>query len=988
MPDLPTGTVAFLFTDIEGSTSRWDRAPKAMALAVARHDALLNACIVDNGGSVFKTVGDAFCAVFPTAPSAIVAALAIDHSLAGETWDEIDGLRLRIAVHAGEAEERDADYFGPAVNRVARLLSAGYGGQILLSGPAAELARDSLPSEATLRDLGEHRLKDLTRPEHVYQLVAPGLRTEFPPLKTLDRHPHNLPEQTTPFIGREADVTTARGFLERDDVRLLTLTGPGGVGKTRLSLQVAAELVESFADGVWFVPLAPLGHSDLVIPAIAQALGVRQIGELPLIESLIGEMQSKQFLLVLDNFEHLTAGASAIGDLMAACAKLKVLITSRVVLHLYGERELAIPPLEVPDINRLPMIEDLASIESVRLFVERAHAANAGFSLSEANASAVAAICVRLDGLPLAIELAAARIRMLPPPSILARLEHRLQLLTGGGVDRDPRQQTLRGAIAWSYDLLDDGEQRLFRRLSVFAGGCTLEAAEAVANGAADLEVDVFDGVASLVEKSLLRVEGRDSSEPRFAMLESIRAFGADALETSGEAHSLRQLHAAHFLSVAEEAEPHLSGPEQVARLDLLEQEQGNLDAALRWLHGQSQVGLGLRLAGALWQFWSLRGHFSVGRDHLDALLGLPGSDQDREVRAKALNAAGVLAESQGDFLRATELHEESLVIARETGDTREATWALANLGCAALGQGDLDRAQETLEAALAAARESGFKQYAAASLVDLGRVALGRSDVKEAADLYQDGLALFREIGDETQISRTLNNLGEIAIGEGDFDRATTLFQESLACFKEIGDKRSIAGTLNNLAEVARHQGNYADAENLYAESQQLAEDVGDKLLTAIAIENRAEVARSRDDPRTAGSLYKQAFSIYRVLPDWEGIVTCLHGLAHIALDRGQQELAVRLFSASAAFGHDHGLQPGSALEEDDPARSSLVGVRSSLGQQAFETLWEGAGRMSLEEASREADLLQISTSRTPPEPERAVHASAPTESISKFSS
>jgi predicted ATPase/class 3 adenylate cyclase len=962
MPDLPTGTVAFLFTDIEGSTKRWQRAPKAMATAVARHDDLVNASIVDNGGSVFKTVGDAFCAAFATVPSAILAALAIHDALAEETWDEIDGLRVRMAIHAGAAEERDADYFGPAVNRVARLLSAGYGDQILLSRPAADLAQDTLPSGATLRDLGEHRLKDLARPEHVFQLVAPGLPTTFPPLKSLDRHPHNLPEQTTPFVGREDDVSTARGILERDDVRLLTLTGPGGVGKTRLALQVAAEVVESFVDGAWFVPLAPLGHADLVVPATAQALSVRQIGEQSLMESLIAELQIKHLLLILDNFEHVTAATSAVGHLIAACPKLKVLVTSRAVLHLYGERELAVPPLVLPDLKRLPAVEDLASIDSVRLFLERAQAAKAGFSLTEANAPAIAAICVRLDGLPLAIELAAARVRMLPPSALLARLEHRLKLLTGGGVDRDPRQQTLRGAIAWSYDLLEGAEQCLFQRLSVFVGGCTIEAAEAVANGAADLEVDVFDGIASLVEKSLLRQEGHDDGEPRFVMLESIREFGMGALEASGEAESLRERHASHYLSIAEDAEPHLSGPEQIAWLDQLEQEQGNLDAALRWLYEQRQVSLGLRLAGALWQFWSLRGHFSEGRDHLDALLGLPDTEPDRSERAKALNAAGVLAESQGDFRRAGELHEESLRIARKIGDTRQMTWALANLGSIALGQGDIDRAQQILEEALESARHMGGKHDVATSLIDLGRVAHVRSDFKAAADLYQEGLALFRELGDEAQISRTLNNLGSIAVEEGEYDRAETLFKESLAHFEDIGDKRSIAGTLNNLAEVARLQGENEQAENLYEESQNLAEEVGDKLSMAIAIENRADLARSREDHRRAGSLYKQAFAIYQVASDWEGIVACISGLAGIAFATRQTESAVRLFGAAAAMGDAHGLLSDSASDEPDPSDSSLAIACTSLGQEALKTFWDQGRKMSLDEASAEAESLHFS--------------------------
>src|SRR5215217_500951 len=583
MPQIPSGVVTFLFTDIEGSTKLWERLPAVMASAVARHDELLRAAIEARRGYVFKTVGDAFCAAFADPADAAAAAIASQQALAAEDWGAVGAIRARVALHTGMAEERAADYFGPAVNRVARLLSAGYGEQVLVSRTTAEQVRSRLPPGTRLDDLGEHRLKDLLQAEHIFQLVVPGITAEFPPIKTLDRQRHNLPAQPTSLVGREDEVTAVRELLEGGDARLVTLTGPGGVGKTRLGLQVAAEAVESFADGVWFVPLAPLDDPDLVVSQIGAAIGVRESGDAPLLDRLKEELANKEMLLLLDNFEHVAAAAPVIGDLLAACPKLKLIVTSRAVLRVYGEREVPVSPLGLPNLKRLPSVAELENVGSVRLFVDRAQAAKRDFGLVEANARAVAEICVRLDGLPLAIELAAARVKLLPPPALLSRLESRLKLLTGGGVDRDPRQQTLRGAIAWSHDLLAPEEQVLFRRLAVLAGGCTFEAAETIANPDGNLAIDVLDGLSSLVDKSLLRQEETESGEPRFFMLETLREFGLERLAESGEEQDVRSRHAEFFTQVAEEAEPSIWTAEAEQTLDNLEMEHDNLRAALGW---------------------------------------------------------------------------------------------------------------------------------------------------------------------------------------------------------------------------------------------------------------------------------------------------------------------------------------------------------------------------------------------------------------------
>ena len=470
MADLPTGTVTFLFTDVEGSTKLWERYPEAMRASMARHDEVLLGVMESSGGFVFKTVGDAFCVAFPSAPHALEAALAAQRALLSEGQEKTGPLRVRMALHTGSADERGGDYFGPPVNRVARLLSAGHGGQILLSSATKELVRDALPEGASLSDLGERRLKDLFRPERVFQLIAPELPTSYPPLKSLDARTNNLPAQPTPLVGRESELGEVRDLLRTEGVRLLTLTGPGGIGKTRLGLQVAAELLDKFEDGVFFVALATITDPALVASAIAEPLGVVEAGDQPLEEGLKDFLRSKELLLLLDNFEQVLGGAPLVGELLSACPKLNVLATSRSVLRVYGEQEYPVPPLELPRPGRLPPIDRLSQYEAVRLFIERAKAASPNFSVTDENAPAVAEICMRLDGLPLAIELAAARIKLLTPGAMLERLGSRLKLLGGGSRDLPERQRTLRGTIEWSHALLEEGERMLFARLAVFSG--------------------------------------------------------------------------------------------------------------------------------------------------------------------------------------------------------------------------------------------------------------------------------------------------------------------------------------------------------------------------------------------------------------------------------------------------------------------------------------------------------------------------------------
>ncbi|MDQ5851887.1 MAG: adenylate/guanylate cyclase domain-containing protein, partial [Chloroflexota bacterium] len=679
MAALPTGTITFLFTDIEGSSSRWEQHREAMRTALARHDAILRQTIEGHGGVVFKTVGDAFCAAFATAPDALEAALAAQRALYAEDWGAVGPLRVRMALHTGTADQRENDYFGPALNRVARLVDAGHGGQILLSLATQALVQDQLPPGMELRDLGIHRLKDLSQPEHIFQAVIPDLPADFAPLHTLDNRPNNLPAQPTPFIGREREVAAVRQRLLHPDIRLITLTGPGGIGKTRLGLRVAAQVLNDFPDGVYFVALAPISDPMLVSVTVAQTLGVKETSGESLLDSLKAYLREKQLLLLLDNFEQVVVAAPLITELLAAAPGLKVLVTSRASLHLQGEREFPVPPLALPDPKHLPTLDTLSQYEAVELFIQRAQAVNPDFQVTNTTAPAVAEICVRLDGLPLAIELAAARSKLLSPQALLQRLQHRLQVLTGGARDLPARQQTLRSTIDWSFSLLEAGEQTLFARLGVFVGGFSVEAAETVCHesGIGDqwsgvrgqesgdegrsaspsqiptpdsrLPIPVLDGLQSLLDKSLLHQVPGASGEPRFRMLEIIREYALERLAARGEVEATERTHATYYLTLAEAAAPELQGSRQGAWLEQLEMEHDNLRAALRWSLNRGEVEVGLRLGAALWRLWHMRGYVSEGREWLEKLL--PLSEHSRvspSVRAQALNAAGVLAQQQG----------------------------------------------------------------------------------------------------------------------------------------------------------------------------------------------------------------------------------------------------------------------------------------------------------------------------------------------------
>ena len=799
---LPTGTVTFLLTDIEGSTKLWTERPRAMFQAVSRHHAIIGNAVTRRGGQMPRDQGegDSIFAAFGRASEAVAAAIDIQLALNSEPWPEGVSLRVRIGIHTGEPQLSEGNYFGQTVSRCARLRGLAHGGQTLLSGVTAALVRDDLPPGAAAKDLGSHRLKDFVRAETVYQLVHADLADNFPPLHSHEARSDNLPLQLTTFVGREKEITEIKNLLA--SMRLITLVGPGGSGKTRLAIEVGRLLLPEFEDGVHLVTLASLGDPSLVVSRIAQSVGLQEsAGEAPF-EGLSNFLRDKHLLLMLDNFEGVIDAASIVSELLSECPDIKILATTRASLRISSEHEFQVPPLELPELDYLPDIDELSRHSAVRLFVERAQAAKADFALTDSNARIIAEICHRLDGLPLAIELAAVRVKLLPPAVLLDRLSSRLDLLTGGARDLPARQQTLRNAIDWDYTLLDVEEQKLFRRLSVCRGGFSIEGAGVLVAAAGDMDIDLFDGLDSLAGKSLLRQVPSLQDDPRFGMLQTIREYALDVLDASGEGEATRSAHAHFYLKEAERAADELRGPDQVRWLETLELDHDNLQDALEWAQETDDWSLLLRLTASMAQFWSIRGYHSEGRQWIGIALERTQGITSLH-RTRVLAGGAMLARARVDFVEGRRLLEECVEAQRKLGDEAGVALSIKDLGNLEVDQGNIEAAEDLYRQSLAEWRRLGDQQGVAQTLNNIGFITQIKGDQAEALKMLDESLAIFRQQRDKQGIARALMNIAVSTRELGDFKRAARLSRESLVLWRQLGDKWDVGDCLEDLAGV-----------------------------------------------------------------------------------------------------------------------------------------------------------------------------------------
>lgn len=997
----PAGTVTFLFTDVEGSTSLFERFGHALVRpALARHFEIVKEKILENNGRVYFDIGDATQSAFALASDAVAAAIAIQRALFNEPWRDIDPIRIRIGIHTGDAVPNRGTYSGfPALYRCHRIMSVAHGRQILLSHASATLVRNDLRDPVALRHLGPHRLRDLESPEDLYQVLAPDLQDNFPPLRSLEQHAHNLPIQLTRLEDRVDDIKAVCDMLEDESKRLVTLMGPGGVGKTRVALQAAADLIHKFKDGVFLIELGSISDPNLVWPKVASTLGIVGEGDGLLENHLAAFLRDKQMLLIIDNIEHLRSESAKIGRLLATCAQLKVLVTSRFRLVLKGEWTHEVHPLDLPDASSEHSYTNVARSSSVRLFVQGAKAVQSDFKLTKNNALEVAAICRKLDGLPLAIELVVSQLRNNDVGNLLERLEtsgRPLDLVDQGPIGVEKRQQTMRNAIAWSYNLLTPAEQALFRQLSVFAGSFSLDAAGSICDlNESDSNVSTEDLLYSLVDNKLLRIDNHGHAKLRFKQLETIRAYGKECLKAAGERGGVERRNALYFLRSVEHSDPRYTGVDEERYVEYVAEEYDNIMSVLQWAQSRKEFEIGLRLASALGWYWQKSGNALTGLDTIEKLLSLDAAHYvSQEVRAKAYDSAGTLAWSEGSYARAKVLLDQSLDlyqradhivgiasvclhlgnVERDRSNIDEASslyqkslgyweqlsrpWGIAliknNMGTLACAQGRLGEAEECFTQSFKLLSEMGHKRGAAAALTNLALVATNRGKFFDAQALCHQSLQLSQDIGDMLGMANTLDTLGKLAQETQTFEAATSYFTQALELRKLLKEKRRLPFTLLHLGELAKTQGHYDKAESYFEDALQMFRDGQAKAGIASSLLHLGELAHEQGFFEGAVDQVSQALVIFAKLDlKWE-IEDCLEIMARLAFEKGDAGSAATLAAAATSLRDAVGMEV-TPTEQAELEKDFQI-LKQALGDDSFARYWDAGYSLTLEEATVKA--------------------------------
>ena len=940
MSSPPSGIITFLFTDIEGSTKLSQEYPDTLPAALDMHHSIVEKAVKSYNGYVFEIVGDAFCTAFENSEDAIKAAVEMQLNLAKEKWEDAV-IKIRIGIHSGDAEWNGKTYSGYiTMARTARVMSSAYGEQIIISKITYELAKEKFDSVKekgiTFRDLGERRLKDLIQPIQIYQVLSKGLRTEFPPLLTLDARPNNLPIQLTSFIGRESEMRIIKSLL--NESHLLTLMGSGGAGKSRIALQAGADTIDNFSHGVWIVELAQLSEPSYILPEIASALGISLDPKKNIKDVVLDFLREKEMLLILDNCEHMIDECAVIiNTLLRYCKKLRIIASSREALRITGENTYRVPSFKLPDLKKAKTVEDISEYEAVRLFIDRAVAIKNDFRITDSNANKVARLVSQLDGIPLAIELAAARVKVLTVEEIYEKLSNRFALLTGGNRTALPRQKTLRAMIDWSYDLLSKEEKLLFERLTVFSDGWTLEAAEEICSDEKLESYEILDLLSNLVDKSIVIVK-ESGEENRFNMLKTLRQYGSEKLNISEDKYIIQKKHFDVYSRFMNNAEQNLGGADQKEWVSKYDSEIDNIRESLKWAAGNDPEAA-LRLALNAANYWDTKYYYTEAVEFLDSILNKEHS-YDKKFYAGALRWKGFFLKQTGRIEEAKELLRKSNITAKESGDLKESSASESLLGVIAFEEGDYEIAKEHLNNSLSVSISLGDKSRTAFAHYCLGGIAYMQTDYDSSKKMIEESLRLYRESKDLKQIGICLGNLGTVEFQLGNLQSALKLYEEYLSISRELDSKKGITYALLNISYIYNQEKEYIKAREYQQESYEIGEEIGNKNIIALSLLSLGSSEQKAGNYPVAKDMFIKSFIMFDELKDKYQVVESILLLSEVYFSMNDLTRSAFLLSAFDALYKILGIQMNKINADD--FGNNLIKLKSELPEKDFETAWE----------------------------------------------